>query len=157
VHRRLFAQYTRSDPVLTALTLFLLAQIALIPASLNILTVLDAAMGELWRYATLGLFGLVGVTYAATWLYACCVARIVSPRPGAWTVAVRALSLAVVPVGMGALGTFSHRPGYQWMPALLPVVYALSQAMQRLARTHDARHAPVIIGARVLTSEHPPN
>jgi len=140
VHRRLFGRVTRSTPVLTALNIFLLGQITLIPVATRMVGELQYIGGGLWLY--LGVYGLIGVTSAASWLYTYAAGIITQPRPGAAVVATVAVNLAVLPVGMTALGVLSASPNYHWLPALMPVLFGLASVLRRLAEAFDRWRLP---------------
>jgi len=136
-HRRLFGRLTRSDAVVTGINLVLLAQITLVPVATRMLVELKSVPGVLWLY--LCLFGLIGLTNTALWLYSWLADIMSAPRPGSMVVAVVALMLLFMPVGMTALGVFSGLPGYHWLPALMPLVFGIIRALRVLAERADAR------------------
>jgi uncharacterized membrane protein len=136
-HRRLFGRLTRSDAVVTGINLVLLGQITLVPVATRMLGELTRVPGVLWLY--LCLFATIGLTTTALWLYSWLAGIMSAPRPGRMVVAVVALTLLVIPVGMTALGVFSVRPGYHWLLALMPVVFGSTRALRLLAERSDHR------------------
>jgi uncharacterized membrane protein len=136
-HRRLFGRLIRSDAIVTGLNLLLLAQITLVPVATRILGELKSVPGVLWLY--LCLFGLIGLTNASLWLYSWLAGIMSTPRPGPMVVAVVALILLGVPVGMTALGVLSGLPGYHWLPALMPVLLGSISALRGMAERADGR------------------
>lgn len=144
-HRRIFSRIGRSTPALTVLTLFLLGQITLVPVATR-------ALGELAVPAgaplLLGLYGLIGVTNAATLLYARLAGLMSPPHLGPTTAAVLALSLALLPAGMTALGIYANLPDRYWLPAIIPPIIFLSLRARHLAEAYDQRKAaPRLPGA----------
>jgi uncharacterized membrane protein len=140
-HRRLFMSCTRSTAMLTGLNLLLLGEITLIPVATRMLTDLSYIGGALSIY--LGLYLVIGVTNAVLWIYATRIAGIAHPRPGPGAVVVVALTLAVMPALMTALGVLMVFPQYGWLPLLMPIVFGASLALRRLAAWYDRRVAAV--------------
>jgi uncharacterized membrane protein len=153
-HRRLFGRYTRADAPITVINLLLLGQITLIPVATRLLTELGQTPSALWLY--LSLYGLIGLTNAASFLYAC-AAGIVRPRPGPASVACIGVTLATVPAGMTGLGVFSILPGCHWLPALMPPVLALLAYARRVAEAYDGRHAAAALLAPEAADKVKPN
>jgi uncharacterized membrane protein len=136
-HRRLVGRLTRSDATVTGINLILLGQITLVPVATRMLSEMKFVPEVVWLY--LGLFGLLGLTNTALWVYAW-AARIMSePRPGWRVVVVTAVALLVMPVGMTALGVFSVRPGLHGLPALMPVLFGSISVLRALAERADGR------------------
>ena len=130
---------TRSTATLTGLNLLLLGEITLIPVATRLLTEPSYIGGALRLY--LGLYVVIGVTNAVLWIYATRIAGITHPRPGLGAVVVVALTLAVVPALMTAMGVLMVFPEYRWLPALMPVVFGASVALRRLATWYDRKVA----------------
>ncbi len=136
-HRRMFSVYARSDAMITSINMVLLGEITLIPVVTRI-TDLTTVGGGLIVY--LGLFGLIGVTNAASWLYAA-AAGIIQPRRGVRTHVVAAFAHALIPVTMTALGVLGISGHRRWLLALMPVVLFVPRAMRWLGQAYDERRS----------------
>jgi uncharacterized membrane protein len=84
-HRRLFGTYRRADGPISIINLLFLGEVVLIPVATRVLTELSYSRASLTLY--LGLFGLIGATNAASWIYAALLTDIVRPprRSVAWS------------------------------------------------------------------------
>jgi len=135
VHRRMFGLYRRADGPLTAINLVLLGEITLIPVTTRLLTALAVSPAALWLY--LGLFGLIGLTNTAGWVYAAFISDILKPGMGRASRVMVALINAILPVTMTGLGVFSARPGMGWLPLCIPVVFGGTTWLRRVVGRHD--------------------
>jgi uncharacterized membrane protein len=135
VHRRLFGLYRRADGPLTVINLVLLGEITLIPVTTRILTSLDQSGESLILY--LGLFGLIGLTNTAGWVYAAFLTNIVKPGMGRPSRIVIAAMNAILPVAMTSLGVLANRPGLGWLPLCIPAMFVASTWLRRAVGRHD--------------------
>jgi uncharacterized membrane protein len=139
-HRRQFGAYRRADGVISVLNLMLLGEIILLPAATRILTEMRYSTDGLTLY--LGLFGLIGCTNAATWIYAAFFTDILrAPRPGPAVKISIAVLQVVLPVTMTGMGVLSGTARLHWLLAVMPVPLLLARALRVGAARLDARWA----------------
>ena len=135
VHRRLFGLYRRADGMLSVINLVLLGEVTLIPVTTRILTALNHSRESLTLY--LGLFGLIGLTNTASWVYAAFVAHIVAPGMGRPSRAIVAVMSTILPVVMTSLGVLSARGGLWWLPLGIPLIFGLASWLRRWVARMD--------------------
>jgi uncharacterized membrane protein len=137
-NRRMFGAYQHADRFITGITLLLLGEITLIPVVTRMAPDLVRTGAGLYLY--LGLFALIGVTNAASWLYAT-AAGIVHPPRGLATIITATIAQCIVPVTACGLGIGSILPGHRWLPALIVAVIAADEALRHMGRAYDRAHA----------------
>jgi uncharacterized membrane protein len=139
-HRRQYGAYLHSDGWVTFFNLVLLGEIVLLPTATRIFTEIRPVLDGLTVY--LGLFALIGVTNAASFLYvALCTDILRPPIPGPAGKAMIAFQQMVLPVGMTALGVLSSADGLHWLLAMMPAVLLLMRGLRAAARAIDQRLA----------------
>jgi uncharacterized membrane protein len=134
-HRRLFGSYCRADMAISVINLLLLGEITIIPAVTRILTESDYSTGGLSLY--LGLFGVIGLTNAISWLYAAAVLRVVRTNPGAGSIISVAIILAFIPIATTAAGVLGGTPDHHTLLLGIPLASAAAYGMRRLGSAFD--------------------
>ena len=139
-HRRQVGAYRRSDAAISFFNLMLLGEIILLPAATRILTEMKFSSDGLTLY--LGLFGLIGFTNAANWIYTAFFTDYLrAPRPGPAAKCVIALMQITLPVTMTALGVLSNADGLHWLVATMPVPMLIARGLRVGADAIDRRLA----------------
>ncbi len=138
-HRQMYGRFVRTDFLLSALGLLGLGLITLIPF---VTRLYSEAVRELKVVALyVGLLGAVGLSNAASWLYATSRPDLLRGDLGPRVRWVVAAILGLAPPLITGIGVLTWLPGLTWLILLMPLAASAPAIGRRWAARADAAHA----------------